>query len=97
LTVDTTKIEQAGVEATLSIDEMGRVIAWHLRDYQTATNALPAPANLLITVYATMNYHRQTHIALRMLGDEELSLVQQALTAMAQLELPAIDVVASRR
>lgn len=77
-------------QSMLSIDELGEVIAWHLRHYDVRTNQLPHEASTLIDVYGSMSYCRRQSIEMRMLDDEQALLVEQALTAKRQLPLPAL-------
>jgi hypothetical protein len=72
---------------TISIDELGQAIAFHLRDYDTRTYCLPAPASKLIDVYGTMNYYGQVEISWEQLGVERAGLVREALQSRLQLSL----------
>jgi hypothetical protein len=82
--------EHCALQSMISIEELGEVIAWHLRHYNVRTNQLPREASVLIDVYGSMSYRRQHVIEMRMLDDEQALLVQQALTAKRQLPLPTL-------
>ncbi len=72
---------------TITIDELGQAIAFHLRHYDTRTICLPDNARQLIDVYGAMNYYEVAEISWEQLGSERASLVREAMQSGYQLPL----------
>jgi hypothetical protein len=72
---------------TITIDELGHAIAFHMRFYDTRTICLPDSASKLIDVYGAMNYYGQGEVSWEQLGAERALLVREAMQSDLQLPL----------